>query len=233
MSHDANPITSDRSYPAAIRMTGAARLTSASASASASDPRQHASDAIERLCLALDAAFDACSDAAAPSHHASFARNVRVALVEAAADSMLLTPSQREGAAQTYRRHLLAADPLGRYAIASLVWLPGQTSPVHAHHTWCGYVVLDGTMSEAVYDWNETENYAMQTRTHPRPSGAVSFTRAGRGCIHRLGNASDAPAISLHVYGVPEAQFATHVNDLVRSADSGTSGARTHQPTLA
>jgi len=55
----------------------------------------------------------------------------------------------------------------------------------------------------------------------PRASGAVSFTRAGHTGIHRLGNASDAPAISLHVYGVPGAQIATHVNDFVRVACQG------------
>jgi predicted metal-dependent enzyme (double-stranded beta helix superfamily) len=213
MSHDTRPITSNHASAAAIR------VTNPSCFAPAADPRQQSADAIERLCAALDAAFDTCRGAADPSHHASFARGVRVALVEAAAAAMLLAPSQREGAAQSYRRHLLAADPHGRYAIASLVWLPGQASPVHAHHTWCGYVVLDGTLTEAVYAWNEAENHATQTRAQPRPSGAVSFTRAGRSGIHRLGNASAALAVSLHVYGVPETRFATHVNDVVRCAD--------------
>ena len=47
----------------------------------------------------------------------------------------------------------------------------------------------------------------------------MSFVRAGRSGIHRLGNASDAPAVSLHIYGVEGSQIATHVNDLLEVAD--------------
>jgi hypothetical protein len=86
-------------------------------------------------------------------------------------------------------------------------------------------VVLDGTLSETVYDWNEAQQLATETRSHPRASGAVSFVRAGRRGIHRLGNASDAPAVSLHIYGVEGSQIATHVNDLLGVVD--------HAPALA
>jgi hypothetical protein len=48
----------------------------------------------------------------------------------------------------------------------------------------------------------------------------VSFVRAGRGGIHRLGNASDAPAVSLHIYGVEGSQIATHVNDLLEATQA-------------
>lgn len=212
MSHPIQPLTADRHGKNAARHAAAAtRLVLPG------EPAPRPANAIERLRTVLDAALDVCRDAADLSRDARFARAVRTALVEAAADSRLLTSAQREGAAEKYQRHLLAADPFGRYAIASLVWMPGQMSPVHAHHTWCGYVVLEGTLSEAIYDWNEEEDYAVPVRTQARDCGAVSYTRAGRGCIHRLGNASDAPAISLHVYGVPEAEFATRVNDVVRS----------------
>jgi hypothetical protein len=51
----------------------------------------------------------------------------------------------------------------------------------------------------------------------------VSFVRAGRSGIHQLGNASDAPAVSLHIYGVEGTQIATHVNDLLKVADHAQS----------
>lgn len=174
--------------------------------------------ALARLCDALDTLFVQSSHAADPSQRAAFAQGVRAALAEAAAAPALLAPAQREGASDIYRRHLLAADPHGRYAIAALVWMPGQASPIHAHRTWCGYVVLDGALTETVYTWNAAQQCASETRTHPRASGAVSFVQAGRGGIHRLGNASDAPAVSLHVYGVEGSQIATHVNDLLHVA---------------
>jgi predicted metal-dependent enzyme (double-stranded beta helix superfamily) len=173
---------------------------------------------VARLCNTLDAIFDACSKFAEPSHSALFARTLRVALAEAASHPTLLTPEQREGSLEHYRRHLLAADPGGRYAIAALIWLPQQTSPVHAHHTWCGYAVLDGTLSETVFQWNDAQHCASQPRTHARERGAVSFVRSGCDGIHRLGNSSYQPAISLHVYGVYGEQIATHVNDVVRVA---------------
>ena len=47
----------------------------------------------------------------------------------------------------------------------------------------------------------------------------MSFVRAGYSGIHRLGNASDAPALSLHIYGVEGSQIGTHVNDLLEAGD--------------
>lgn len=180
--------------------------------------------AIVRLCHALDTVFDTCANTQYPSLYASFARGVREALAQAAADPALLTDEQREGAVSGYRRHLLAADPLGRYAIAALVWMPGQASPIHAHHTWCGYAVIDGTLTETIYEWNPASDCAMPLREQLREAGAVSFTRAGRTGIHRLGNKSNdgsgKAAVSLHIYGVQGERIASHVNDIVRIADN-------------
>lgn len=175
---------------------------------------------LARLCDTLDAMFDACVKFPDPSHSTFFARSMRIALAEAAADPALLTPAQREGSVEDYRRHLLAADPHGRYAIAALVWQPRQASPVHAHHTWCGYAVLEGTLSETLFEWNGAQHCASATRIQERKRGAVSFVRGGRGGIHRLRNGGDTPAVSLHIYGIPGAQIATHVNDVVRAADA-------------
>ncbi|PCE28508.1 cysteine dioxygenase family protein [Burkholderia ubonensis] len=183
--------------------------------------------ALARLCRQIDAAFDAALAAAAagastdPARHANFARSVRAALAEAGAAAPWLTGAERACDPQKYCRHLLAADPSGRYAIVSLVWRPGQMSPVHGHRTWCGYTVLDGTLTETLYDWDEATGLATDARRHAREAGAVSFVRAGAHGIHQLGHAGaagDAPAVSLHVYGVPGEQIATHVNDLVRVA---------------
>jgi predicted metal-dependent enzyme (double-stranded beta helix superfamily) len=224
MSHDAEFSPLARSTPQALfgadsALHGPVAFTASRSPDVAGRPGFAASFAnrsLARLCREIDAAFDAAANASEPSHTAVFARRVRGALARAAADATLLAPAQREGAADCYRRHLLATDPQGRYALVSLVWQPGQASPVHAHHTWCGYAVLDGTLTETVYDWNAAAGCATEARTHARDSGAVSYTRAGTTGIHRLGNRSAAPAVSLHLYGVPGTQIATHVNDLVR-----------------
>ncbi|MFC4705303.1 MULTISPECIES: cysteine dioxygenase family protein [Paraburkholderia] len=179
--------------------------------------------AVARLCAALDAAFDVCRASGEPgtpadpdpSRSGAFARGVRAALAAALADPALVTAAQREGSAEKYRRHLIAADPLGRYAVASLVWQPGQASPIHAHHTWCGYAVLEGTLTEKLYAWDEVRQGADVVRAHPRAAGAISFGGRGRANIHRLSNESASTCVSLHVYGVSGEQFATHVNDIV------------------
>ena len=188
----------------------------AQAQAQAQSPAQ--SPALVQLCHALDAIFDACAQYAEPSHTGFFALGMRAALAEAAACPNLLTAGQRQGSTDHYRRHLLASDPHGRYAVAALVWLPRQASPVHAHHTWCGYAVLEGALTETTFEWNSAELCASAARMQPRERGAVSFVRGGRGGIHRLGNCSETPAVSLHIYGVAGAQMSTHVNDIVREA---------------
>ncbi|WP_081084337.1 cysteine dioxygenase family protein [Burkholderia territorii] len=175
--------------------------------------------ALVQLCRQIDDAFDAGGALVDPSQHAEFSTRLRVALAEVGATSAWLTHSERVSNAQQYCRHLLAADPLGRYTVVSLVWRPGQWSPVHGHRTWCGYTVLDGTLTETLYDWNEAAGHATEVRCCRREVGAVSFVRAGATGIHRLGHDDDAaqsaPAVSLPVYGVPVGQIATHVNDLV------------------
>lgn len=172
---------------------------------------------LARLCDTLDAMFEACAKFPEPSDSTFFARSMRLALAEAASNPAMLTPQQREGSTEAYRRHLLADDPHGRYAIAALVWLPGQASPVHAHHTWCGYAVLDGSLSETVFQWNGARHCASATRILARDAGAVSFVRGGRGGIHRLANCSGTPAVSLHIYGVAGTRMSTHVNDIVQA----------------
>lgn len=180
--------------------------------------------ALARFCTALDAAYDATADAADPSHCAEFARRVRAALLAVSAEPTLLAPQQRESSSECYRRHLLAADVSGRYALVCLVWHPGQASPVHGHQTWCGYAVVEGTLTESLYSWDTKHQCAAEAHTQLRGTGAVSYTRAGMTGIHRLANESTQPAVSLHVYGVSGKHIATHVNDLVAVAASSCAG---------
>lgn len=185
--------------------------------------RELRSAPLAQLCDTLDALFEACSPFADASASRLFAHGLRDALARSAASAGLLAPAHFAGSPGHYQRHLLAADPRGRYAIAALVWMPGQQSPVHAHHTWCGYAVLEGMLSETLFEWDDARQHASTVRTHDRPMGAVSFARGGRdgnGGIHQLGNRSAARAVSLHVYGVAGERIATHVNDVVPAADS-------------
>ncbi len=137
----------------------------------------------------------------------------------AAGASQLLTPAQCRGSAERYTRHLLYAHPLGHFAMVALVWHPGQRTPVHGHYTWCAYAVLQGELREERYDWDEQAGTACLATQAARPAGAVISAHAGLQDIHRLCNASDHLAISLHVYGVDGERVSTHVNRLAPIAD--------------
>ena len=63
----------------------------------------------------------------------------------------LLSPRQLVGDPSGYQTHLIHAEPDGSFSILVMVWLPGQTTPVHDHLSWCVTAVLQGTEYEEVY----------------------------------------------------------------------------------
>src|SRR5437660_1126394 len=145
-------------------------------------------------------------------------RRVVAALARAAAGPDLFTPAQRMPSADCYARHVVYGDPAGRFTILSLVWMPGQFSPPHAHQTWCAFAVCDNTLTETEYAFDRASMKALPLRTVERRAGYCTFGEAGLDQIHRLGNAGVLPAISLHVYGVESGRIGTHVNRKVDAA---------------
>jgi predicted metal-dependent enzyme (double-stranded beta helix superfamily) len=137
------------------------------------------------------------------------------ALRSAAAIPGLLSAEFRAPRAGCYARHPIASDPAGRFTLLSLVWSPGQFSPPHAHDTWCAYAVVENQLSETLYRFDAQSGQAIESSAAVREPGYACFAPAGLEQIHRLGNARDVPAISLHVYGVDGSRVATHVNRLM------------------
>src|SRR5215213_1425933 len=62
-----------------------------------------------------------------------------------------LLPEQMAPAADGYRQHILHVEPDGSYSIVSLVWLPGQATPIHDHVSWCVVGVHQGEEHETIY----------------------------------------------------------------------------------
>ena len=143
--------------------------------------------------------------------------SIKTALERAAADPLLLSAEQRLPASGCYARHVLYADPPGRFTIIAIVWAPGQFSPPHAHHTWCAYAVHDGDLEETVFAWDAASSRAKPMPTAIRKIGYSCYAGAGLDQIHKLGNSGAKPAISIHVYGVERENIATHVNRLVET----------------
>lgn len=143
-----------------------------------------------------------------------------------AGDMLAGLPTElRAGRAESYTRHIAYADPHGAFTIAYLIWRPGQFSPVHGHKTWCTYQVLQGELSETHYRWDPSTRTAIpHGRVVRRPGDMVTAVQGLRQ-IHRLGNASEQVAVSLHIYGVAESDICTGVNHLVQ-AEGRTDSAR-------
>ena len=146
----------------------------------------------------------------------SIAEAVRRTLERATRFPAWLAPAEERTRRDGYTRHVLHADPLGRYTVVAIVWEPGQCSPVHGHATWCAYTVVSGCLHESTFAFDPGVNAARLLDSAPRPTGATLFSPPGLDEIHRLGNAeSGQAAVSVHVYGLDGARVATDVNRVV------------------
>jgi predicted metal-dependent enzyme (double-stranded beta helix superfamily) len=141
----------------------------------------------------------------------ALASELKAALRDATAAPGWLPPERRRADHQRYARHLLYGDPAGRFSILSLVWDPGQESPIHGHHTWCAVGVYDGELTEFRFREDAAGRAPVEIGSERRVAGSLSFDPP-LGSIHRFANRSGAVAISLHVYGVAADRIATGVN---------------------
>jgi predicted metal-dependent enzyme (double-stranded beta helix superfamily) len=115
--------------------------------------------------------------------------------------------------AETYIRHLLHEDAEGGWAVAALVWRPGQMSPVHAHHAWCAVGVHRGVLTETFYDLPQGEDGAPRlSGVALRRPGDITHGPARLDAIHRLANLGTETAISIHAYGLPYGRFCSDLN---------------------
>jgi len=149
---------------------------------------------------------------------ARMAERIVPALAAAAADPAIVAAGQCRPQAGCYARHVLYADPDGRFTVLALVWDAGQFSPPHAHHAWCAYAVRTGMLTETLFAYDDAAGLARPSRVAARAAGYACFAHGGLDQIHRLGNAGAEPAISIHVYGVARDRIATHVNRIVEVA---------------
>jgi 3-mercaptopropionate dioxygenase len=124
---------------------------------------------------------------------------VAAALRPALGNPRLLRAQNQVGDPETYRQHLLHVAPDGAFSVVALVWLPGQTTPIHDHLAWCVVGVHRGAEYETRYELADDGTLV--------PSG-TSIAHVGEvagllppGDIHRVRNAGGELAISLHVYG--------------------------------
>jgi predicted metal-dependent enzyme (double-stranded beta helix superfamily) len=112
----------------------------------------------------------------------------------------ILTAEQRAGDPETYRSHVLHSEPDGSFSIVALVWRPGQVTRIHDHVTWCVFGVIQGIEYEERFTLDESSGCLVEAGYAVSEAGDVSGF-APPGDIHRVRNAGDRVAISIHIYG--------------------------------
>lgn len=131
---------------------------------------------------------------------AGMAREVANAIKELIAQPDWLPEECCETSEECYKRHLLYADPEGRYTVLALAWLNGQSSPVHGHTAWCAMGVYSGNPSAAAYECNDAGE-PVQTGVHHCSPGQVDSLESGAEKPHRIYNDSNDVVITIHTYG--------------------------------
>lgn len=125
----------------------------------------------------------------------------------------LLTPAQRCANPDKYCANLVAVAPSGKFSVVALVWLPGQITAVHDHICWCVVGVLEGLECEQRFHLlasAQGERWLAPGATEMMTHGMTAALVPPAENIHRVSNAGDALAISLHVYGADLNGIASH-----------------------
>ena len=122
----------------------------------------------------------------------------------------ILTAEQRAGNPQTYESEVLHSEPDGSFSIVALVWRPGQVTPIHDHVTWCVFGVIQGVEWEELFELDEQRGSLVEAGYQVNETGEVSGF-APPGDIHRVRNAGDSTAISIHIYGTDVARIGSSV----------------------
>jgi len=125
-----------------------------------------------------------------------------------------LTADQCRPDPRCYAQHLLYVHPERAYSVVALVWLPGQRTPIHDHVCWCVTGVLQGREEEIRYLLRDGDDGPELTVSGAvvNERGDVSRLVPPEENIHRVANACDGVAISLHVYGADIAAMGSSVN---------------------
>jgi 3-mercaptopropionate dioxygenase len=122
----------------------------------------------------------------------------------------VLSAEQRMGDPKGYRSYPLYTEPGGSFSVVALVWRPGQVTAIHDHVTWCVFGVVQGIEHEELFLLDEERGCLVEAGTKTNSTGEVSGF-APPGDIHRVRNAGDDTAISIHIYGTDVSRIGSSV----------------------
>jgi len=154
---------------------------------------------IAEFVAAIDALMDTTSDTA------TIVTAVQSQLAALLKIPNLLSEEHRFSSPDRYQSHVIAVAPRHHFSVVSLVWLPGQATPIHDHICWCVVGVLEGEEHEERFNLREDESgnrwLVPTVESSVSPGGVTSVLVPPTENIHRVRNACQHLAISIHVYG--------------------------------
>jgi predicted metal-dependent enzyme (double-stranded beta helix superfamily) len=114
-----------------------------------------------------------------------------------------LAPEHQVPGRDTYRQHLLHVSPDRRLSVVALVWLPGQSTPIHDHVSWCVVGVYRGRERETRYRVVEVdgERCLEPVGSVDAQPGDIEVLVPPVQDIHAVTAAGDELTVSIHVYG--------------------------------
>ena len=112
-------------------------------------------------------------------------------------------PSIASRAPTTTPSTCCTSRPCRRLSVVALVWLPGQSTPIHDHVSWCVVGVYAGRERETRYRAVEVggERWLEPVGEVDARPGHVEVIVPSVEDIHRVTAAGDGPTVSIHVYG--------------------------------
>jgi predicted metal-dependent enzyme (double-stranded beta helix superfamily) len=135
----------------------------------------------------------------------------------AAMADRFLQPQHYRAQAGHYARNLVHEAPDASLSLYTLVWSPGQWTPVHDHGSWGVVAVLQGVLEERSYVRLSPDRGADEGIVLARGgvillgAGSVTSFVPNPDHIHVTGVPADRPtAVSLHLYGRTMNSFNTY-----------------------
>lgn len=125
-----------------------------------------------------------------------------------------LAEEYRQPWADRYRQHILYVAPDGGFSVVSLVWNPGQKTPIHDHVSWCVVGVYQGEEMETRYAlYRGAQGQFLVPTRHERatPGETVALVPPDED-IHAVACHGAQRAISIHVYGADIGVLGTSIN---------------------
>jgi predicted metal-dependent enzyme (double-stranded beta helix superfamily) len=148
------------------------------------------------------------------SNDTSLADAVALRLRRLLANPAWLPLPYRVPADDGYRSHVVHVAPDGGWSLGSLVWKPGQRTPIHDHVCWCVVGVYQGAEAETRYHLHEGDDgrFLVEVERQVATAGDTVALVPPAEDIHAVENAGTGIAISLHVYGADIGRLGSSIN---------------------